>query len=217
MKKQILAALITAATMGSASAAVVFSDNFDSYAPIVAANNGVYGTQTGGTLAGDVGGGWQVIGSVDFVLAPNYGGISGISMDNAGTPLAGTDGIIASIATTLGNTYTLTFKYSRNDQGGNQTSTTDLVLGSFGTTITVSGAVTPFSSTSFPGVTINGTGGNVALSFLSPASNLTYGVTIDDVVVTENVAAIPEPGEWAMMLSGLAVVGAIARRRRVRA
>jgi hypothetical protein len=28
------------------------------------------------------------------------------------------------------------------------------------------------------------------------------------------VAAIPEPGEWAMMLAGLAVVGAIVRRRK---
>jgi hypothetical protein len=28
------------------------------------------------------------------------------------------------------------------------------------------------------------------------------------------VSAIPEPGEWAMMLSGLAIVGAITRRRR---
>ena len=31
------------------------------------------------------------------------------------------------------------------------------------------------------------------------------------------VAAVPEPAEWAMMLAGLGLVGAIAKRRRARA
>jgi hypothetical protein len=30
---------------------------------------------------------------------------------------------------------------------------------------------------------------------------------------TGNVAAVPEPSEWAMLVAGLAVVGFIARRR----
>ena len=36
----------------------------------------------------------------------------------------------------------------------------------------------------------------------------------DDLVVGVRVAPIPEPGEWALMLGGLAVVGAAASRRR---
>ena len=30
------------------------------------------------------------------------------------------------------------------------------------------------------------------------------------------VTPVPEPGEWAMMLAGLGIVGLIARRRRLR-
>ena len=35
-----------------------------------------------------------------------------------------------------------------------------------------------------------------------------------DNLAVDNVSAVPEPGEWAMMLSGLGVVGLIARRRK---
>jgi hypothetical protein len=50
--------------------------------------------------------------------------------------------------------------------------------------------------------------------------NVDGGFFIDNVnVQLDNVTmamAVPEPGEWAMMLSGLAVVGAIARRRKLK-
>jgi hypothetical protein len=217
MKKQILAALITAASMGSASAAVVFSDNFESYGP-VAGNV----TITGGTLnTPTVGGPWTVTGSVDLSPNPGYGAITMLSLDNAGTP-GSTDGISTSINTIAGATYTLTFDYTRN--WGNAgalptTSMSNLIFGSVTDNLT---SISPpyVAAPIIYGQTysyVASSSGPITLSFMSPFSNDSYGITLDNIVVTETlVAAIPEPGEWAMMLSGLAVVGAIARRRRVR-
>ena len=51
-------------------------------------------------------------------------------------------------------------------------------------------------------------------------SVLSYGtLSIDKVVIASSpeampVAAVPEPGEWAMMLAGLGVIAAASRRRR---
>jgi opacity protein-like surface antigen len=213
MKKQILAALVTAATMGSASAAIVFQDNFESYTSTV--TNGTYGPTTGTTL-----GPWTVTGTVDVIVSPNwgaFGSVGTLSLDNSGTPGA-IDGISTSIATQIGYTYTLNFDYSRNFWGSNAESKTNLTFGSYTQQISLSGSQTQGVGLPFAPQSIAGTGGNITLSFLSPyLPNDSYGITLDNVVVTETItAAIPEPGEWAMMLSGLAVVGAIARRRRVR-
>jgi hypothetical protein len=212
MKKQILAALITAATMGSASAAVVFSENFDSYTIA----SGTYQTYTSpGTL-----GAWSIIGSVDIVSQAGgnpYGAINMLSLDNAGTP-GSTDGISTLISTVAGATYTLDFDYSRN--AGNSaylTSTSNLTFGGVNALLTVSNGLYAAPPVLHYTNSFVGTGSPLTLSFLSPTTNNSWGITLDNITVNETlVAAIPEPGEWAMMLSGLAVVGAIARRRRVR-
>jgi PEP-CTERM motif len=58
-----------------------------------------------------------------------------------------------------------------------------------------------------PGFVPNGTSG---LTLAFGPDNWQMG--IDNITI--QVSAVPEPGEWAMMLAGLGVVGAIARRRR---
>jgi hypothetical protein len=213
MKKQILAALITAASIGSASAAVVFSENFDAYTIA----SGSFQTYTSpGTL-----GAWSIVGSVDIVSVAGgnpYGAINMLSLDNAGTP-GSTDGISTMINTVAGATYTLDFDYSRN--AGNSlylSSTSNLVFGGISDVLNVSNALYAPPPLLHYTNTFVGTGSPLTLSFMSPTTNNSWGITLDNITVNETlVAAIPEPGEWAMMLSGLAVVGAIARRRRVRA
>jgi hypothetical protein len=45
---------------------------------------------------------------------------------------------------------------------------------------------------------------------------LGYGAEVIGLSTSMLVSSIPEPGEWAMMMSGLAVVGLMARRRRIK-
>jgi PEP-CTERM motif len=74
--------------------------------------------------------------------------------------------------------------------------------GSSDAIISVGQSGTPYSTYDF------GISGNAAGS-----GNVYWGVNQVQFDIT-SVSAVPEPGEWAMMLAGLGVVGAVARRRK---
>ena len=47
---------------------------------------------------------------------------------------------------------------------------------------------------------------------VAPLNNAAHGLALDNVVLS--AAAVPEPGNWALMLAGLGAMGFVARRRK---
>lgn len=57
--------------------------------------------------------------------------------------------------------------------------------------------------------------GTVTLRFTGNSSSTARGAPgLDDVVLTQDVAAVPEPAAWALMIGGFGLAGGALRRRR---
>jgi hypothetical protein len=142
----------------------------------------------------------------------DYGTLSGVAYQNnlyvSGTGTASTDPLTISFTAAAGfaitgfsfdyATYqgsTLPVSFSLDVDGAPYSSGTLTALQSAG--ITPGGLNGPFGSAN-------------SLVFKFGPDNWTAGV--DNITI--QVSAVPEPGEWAMMLAGLGVVSAIARKRR---
>lgn len=160
--------------------------------------------------------GWTVqSGSVDLAWTTSAWGpaASGtFSLDIDGwTP--GT--ISQSFNDVAGQTYTVSFNYSRNpanapydvsalvSAGGQNVTVTALNDGSFGGEYSMQWQT--------GGFTFVGSGNDtITLASLDPSGNA--GVFFDNVSVT---GPVPEPATWALMIGGFGMAGAMLRRRRM--
>jgi choice-of-anchor C domain-containing protein len=210
MKSLFFALAAAGALMGSASmaqAATLVSDG--DFA------NALPGFATVG--AGGAIGAWTVNpgGSVDLIggywQSPTAGGGS-VDLDG------NSPGGISQTLTLGPGSYSLSFFLSGNPDGGPATKTVDVSVGSlvndaFSYTI---GANSHGDMMYTPETVTFTTTGTTTLDFASADVGTPYGPVVGGV----NVTAIPEPATWAMMLFGIAAMGAglrMSRRTQLRA
>jgi hypothetical protein len=122
---------------------------------------------------------------------------------------------------TAGDTYDLSFLWGGIQLVGYNGSTTESLQVSLGAE-THSTAVVSECSQCFSGwfseqMQFTATGSSEVLQFLSVGDGAPPMALIDGVSLTGGgIGGVPEPATWAMMLLGVAGLGAVAHRRRVK-
>lgn len=227
MHKSTIAAFALAAFATPASAAVVYSNNFDAENGGNTALN--YNSFNGLTVTD---------GTVDLVKSGDYGiicaGGAGACVDLDGS--TNNAGLTSSnsYAFNAGERVSLTFLFSGNQRqlpadfaliyfqfggvatgtwGYNSTAYGNGNLGSFNTTELGLGLpnVQPgLAMTDFEFFFLASSAGTVSFTF-EDQGNDNVGVIIDNVALS--IGAVPEPSAWALLILGFGAVGAAARRR----
>lgn len=204
-KFQSIAGALAAFTVAtSAQAAVVFSDNFDSYAQQLSVTNAVLAS-TGWTNGNS--------GTVDIIAYPNPWGLPASSSGQY-VDLGGSNDILGRLQTiqsfAAGN-YVLSFSLAGTQRIPDNTTTVKLGNWSQNIFLPANGS---FQTYTFG---VSTTGGVLSFEDTAQSPNTGYnglgnvGNLLDNVVLS--TAAVPEPSTWALMIAGFAVVGLGLRRR----
>jgi choice-of-anchor C domain-containing protein len=180
-------------------------------------DNGIvmYGAGGEGALPG-----WTVVsGNVDIVKTGLYYGPA--DSGNNALDLNGYEAgsIAQSFATLVGQTYDVSFAYSWNESSAPSLTTAVVAAGGVSLPISVTNDASYLGTQAMlwtpTGFSFIAASETSTLTFTSTVSGF-GAAAIDSVSVAAAVAAIPEPETYALMLAGLAVVGAGARRRKAK-
>ena len=194
MKKTLAIAALVAFCSAS-QAGVIFSDNFD-------ANS--YGLNAVPT-------GWTVTNGTVDIIGPAFHNLCGAGygkcIDLDGSSMDA--GILStSLNLTAGVQYTATFELAGNQRDGADTGSVSFGGLSFGSQSLAFALNATDAFSTYQLVFTPGASGAYSLSF-SNAGGDNIGALLDNV----SVSAVPEPETLAMLLAGLGLVGAVARRK----
>ncbi len=228
MRKYLIALAATAAFAAPASAATVFSDNFD--------------TENGGFSAFNYAGfaNFSVTGNVDIIQHGTFFNCPGpgLCVDLDGTSGPGELLSLASFAFNAGDVVRLSYDLSGNQRGaaddgwysgfsfgaatqinnyGFNYFGSDTIVGDFNTS-SISTSTNIASGDPFAARSIFFTAGNAGtLNFyIGTNSADNFGPVLDNVGLDIGPGAVPEPTTWAMMIAGFGLVGGAMRRTKGR-
>ena len=208
-----VAAMLAGATAGSAATNLITNGSFElgtdpgSFSSLQAGNTAITGWTVGGAGVDYIGSYWQ---AADGVRSVDLSGSTSLNDSFAGS-------VSQTIATVLGQTYTVGFSLAGNPDGS---PLTKVVLTSatnggidqlYASTFTVTPGVNTRTNMGWQPYSFKftATGAATTINFQS-AVNSAYGAALDNVSVT---TAVPEPMVWSMLIGGFGMVGFAARRR----
>lgn len=193
MKKALAIAITALAPCLAQASTTIFADNF---------NSNPYGLNTVPSGWNVAGGTVDVVGTGGFGYLCNTGGLMCVDLDGS----TGNAGVLSrDFSLTAGTTYTSFFDIAGSQRGGSEN--LQIIFGSANLSLNPLASNSPwtqYSLTFTPVVT-----GTYSLVF-NNAGGDNMGAMLDNV----SVQAVPEPETYALLLAGLGLMGAVARRRR---